>query len=231
MRENLKDSASSVARNVKRNGNDGNGYALNSENSDLFDRILDVFDSVYISSIAPYSQRSRKSVNPLKNIIDIISNSQSAPKNSSNVTLNIDSTKLTEVLDEIAQTLLRQQNSLDAQISALKEETKKSYDELNEKYIFAQNQVRNYKNQIQSVAEGLQSLITSRDESKDLIRILKVMGMDAVFPDEIDAEEIPKYFTVLKTTLPDNTLVTPCIKLGDEIFVRGEIIKYVEETQ
>ncbi len=67
-------------------------------------------------------------------------------------------------------------------------------------------------------------------DSKDLARILEIMEIKAVFPSEIDEEKTPQYFTILKTDLPDNACISPCIIFGEEILVHGELIQYAEKS-
>ena len=222
MGDNLKDVAFIIAQDVRRNGNEGKGYSLNNENWTLFNRILDIFDSVSIKR----ETRQKKPQNPIYHLLKL---ADSQTENS-NPALTVNKSKLQNVLTEIAESLSKQQKTFDAQIDSLKEIHNQSYSKLETEYASAKKQISDYQTQRKSIAEQCQYLLTKFVNDKDLVRILKIMGMTAVFPEEIDDEKISQYFTILKTDLPDNACISPCIMFGDEIFIHGEIIKYEEKS-
>ena len=228
MGANLKEAALMIAQDVRRNGNDGKGYNLNSENWNVFNRILDIFDSVSVERESRPSQK--KSQNPLQDFFKILTENPHSQADNFNSVLSLDSKKLAAILNEIAKTLLNQQNNFDAQITSLKEMHQQNYGKLEAEYNAAKKQIGDYQFQRKSVAESLQYLMAKFGNDKDLARTLKIMGLKAVFPEEIDEEKISQYFTTLKTDLPNNECISPCIMFGDEIFIHGEIIKYVEKS-
>ena len=228
MGANLKEVASSIAQNVRRSGgNDGQGYAFNQENWNIFNCIADVFDSVKYETIKKNRSSKRNYSNPITDIIKMLTDNN----DNLNSVLSIDEKNLTAVFEKIAEMLFNQQNSFEVQINSLAEERQQSYRELETPYSHVKEQVSKYKSQRKFIAEYVQHLMTKNGASTELARILEIMEMKAVFPAEIDEEKIPQYFTVLKTDLPDNACISPCIIFGEEILVHGEIIQYVKKIQ
>lgn len=225
---NLKDDVSRIAQDVRRNGNEGNGYILNNENLNMFNRILDIFDSISIECEI-LRKNNRQSINLIKIILESLAGNQKEQNNSNSI-FHIDEKNLASTFEDIATTLVKQQNSFDNQIASLTEEHEKSYRELGMQYNQTQNQISEYKVKMKSIAEYIQFCISKAGNSEDLSRILEIMGMKAIFPEDMDEEKIAQYFSILKTTLLDNTSVSPCIMFGEEIFIHGKIVKYVEES-
>lgn len=152
-----------------------------------------------------------------------------------NEALRIDEEKLNIALSQIAEFLSSKNNAFDKESLRLSEKYEDLRREYNRYREDVENQISAYQIQTKSVAMHVQYLLALRRKEAgtladytDLLSMLESMEMTAIWPEETEENLLPKMFTMLKIGIPSGAGVKPCIMLGQQVLLKGEIIEYVE---
>ena len=242
----LKETVAEQAKTILRKG-----YSL--RNTLTFDTASEVVDSVVINREilrkTVLKHLEDKTKNPLNDILGILGFRIIANREFEgewfdrlenvdlklDAFLDIDRTKLDEVLERAA----RAQLSLEQADEEEKASLQAQYDKLHAEFVEYQEKTRatldEYQAREEAVANHVQYVMALRRLEQgasagldDCRTLLADMEMNAIWPDEVAPEERCSMFTVLKTGIEEGVGVKPCIMRDGSVFIKGIIIEAVE---